>query len=93
MNETLVWCALIFALAYVAKGMLPTYYDMNSARRHSLDNMRDDIYGLEESVEILITRVDAINDAVDANEQELMGAIKRFKDLDETVPGNEARHD
>jgi hypothetical protein len=88
MDDNFVWCALIFALAYVGRNMLPSYYEITSFRRHSLDNMRDDILALEESVEILIERVDAINDAVDKNEQELMGAIKRVEDLDETVTHN-----
>jgi len=63
MDETLIWCALIFALAHVAKGMLPTYYDMNSGRRHSLNNIQNDILALQEGVEILIKRVDAIDNA------------------------------
>ena len=107
MDENFVWCALIFALAYVGRNMLPSYYELTNFRRHGLDNMIDDISRLEESV-------DAINNAVDDNEQELMGAIKRVEDLDETVtrnclrlavledaalsartgkPANEARHD
>ena len=81
MDDNFVWCALIFALAYVARNMLPSYYEITSFRRHSLDNMRDDISRLEQSV-------DAINNAVDDNEQELMGALKKIEDLDETVTHN-----
>jgi chromosome segregation ATPase len=73
--------------------MLPTYYDMNSGRRHSLDNMRDDIYGLEESVETLIKRVDAINNQVDDDEQDLMGALKKIEDMQSDIAGHLTRLD
>jgi hypothetical protein len=66
--------------------MLPSYYEITSVRRHSLDNMRDDISRLEESV-------NAINNAVDDNEQELMGAIKQLEELQSDVAGHLTRLD
>jgi len=93
MDDNMVWCALIFALAYVGRNMLPSYYEITSVRRHSLDNMRDDILSLEESVGILIDRVDAINNAVDDNEQELMGAIKKIEDMQSDIAGHLTRID
>jgi chromosome segregation ATPase len=86
MNETLVWCALIFALAYIGRNMLPSYYELTNVRRHSLDNMRDNILDLEESV-------NAINNAVDDNEQDLMGAIKQLEELQSDVAGHLTRLD
>ena len=93
MDDNFVWCALIFALAYIGRNMLPSYYELTTVRRHSLDNMQDDIYGLEESVEILIKRVDAINNAVDDNEQDLMGALKKIEDMQSDVAGHLTRID
>jgi peptidoglycan hydrolase CwlO-like protein len=93
MDENMVWCALIFALAYVGRNMLPSYYEITSVRRHNLDKMRNDILRLE-------TSVDAINNAVDDNEQELMGALKNIEDMQSDIAGHltriddlEARHD
>ena len=56
-------------------------------------NKQDDIYGLEESVEILIKRVDAINDAVDANEKDLMGALKKIEEMQSDIAGHLTRLD
>ena len=86
MDDNMVWCALIFALAYVGRNMLPSYYEITSVRRHSLDNMRDDILRLE-------TSVDAINNAVDDNEQELMGALKKIEDMQSDIAGHLTRID
>jgi len=93
MDDKMVWCALIFALAYISRNMFPSYYELTNIRRHSLDNMRDDILRLE-------TSVDAINNAVDDNEQELMGALKKIEDMQSDIAGHltriddlEARHD
>ena len=100
MDDNFVWCALIFALAYISRNMLPSYYEITSVRRHSLDNMRDDILALEDSVETLIKRVDAINNQVDDDEQDLMGALKKIEDMQSDIAGHltrmddlEARHD
>ena len=86
MDDNMVWCALIFALAYISRNMLPSYYEITSVRRHSLDNMRDDILRLE-------TSVDAINNAVDDNEQELMGALKKIEDMQSDIAGHLTRID
>jgi hypothetical protein len=93
MDDNVVWCALILAVAYVSRHMLPSYYEITSVRRHSLDNMRDDILALEESVETLIKRVDAINNQVDDDEQDLMGALKKIEDMQSDVAGHLTRLD
>ena len=93
MDDNMVWCALIFALAYVSRNMLPSYYELTNVRRHRLDNMQDDILALEESVEILIERVDAINDAVDENEQTMLAVAKRVEDMQSDVAGHLTRID
>ena len=86
MDDNFVLCALIFALAYVSRNMLPSYYEITSVRRHSLDNMRDNILDLEK-------RADAINDAVDHNEQDLMGALKKIEEMQSDVAGHLTRLD
>jgi hypothetical protein len=86
MDDNFVWCALIFALAYIGRNMLPSYYEITSVRRHSLDNMQDELLVLEE-------RVDAINNAVDDNEQDLMGAIKKIEDMQSDIAGHLTRLD
>jgi predicted nucleic acid-binding Zn-ribbon protein len=80
MDENMVWCALIFALAYVGRNMLPSYYELTNVRRHRLDNMQDDLLALGE-------RVDAINNAVDDNEQDLMDALNRIEVLERKTAG------
>ena len=86
MDDNIVWCALILALAYVSRNMFPSYYEITSVRRHSLDNMRDDILDLEK-------RIDAINNAVDDNEQDLMGALKQIEDMQSDIAGHLTRLD
>ena len=86
MDDNMVWCALIFALAYVGRNMLPSYYEITNVRRHNLDKMRNDILRLE-------TSVDAINNAVDDNEQELMGALKKIEDMQSDIAGHLTRID
>ncbi len=93
MDETLIWCALIGAVAYVTKGAFPSYYELTSFRRHSLDNMHDEIMALEDSVETLIKRVDAINNQVDDDEQDLMGALKKIEDMQSDIAGHLTRLD
>lgn len=86
MDDNVVWCALILAVAYVSRHMLPSYYEITSVRRHSLDNMRDDIIDLEQ-------RVDAINNQVDDDEQDLMGALKKIEDMQSDIAGHLTRLD
>ena len=86
MDDNFVWCALIFAMAYVGRNMLPSYYEMTNLRRHSLDNMRDDISGLEENV-------DAINNAVDGNEQTMLAMGRKLEELQSDVADHLTRLD
>jgi hypothetical protein len=86
MDDNFVWCALIFALAYIGRNMLPSYYEITNVRRHSLDNMQDELLVLEE-------KVDAINNAVDDNEQDLMGALKKIEDMQSDIAGHLTRLD
>jgi hypothetical protein len=72
MDDNFVWCALIFALAYVGRNMLPSYYELTKAK-HS--------------------RIDAINDAVDDNEQTMLAMGKRLEELQSDVAGHLTRLD
>jgi predicted nucleic acid-binding Zn-ribbon protein len=72
MDDNFVWCALIFALAYVGRNMLPSYYELTKAK-HS--------------------RIDAINDAVDDNEQTMLAMGKRLEELQSDIAGHLTRLD
>ena len=115
MDDNMIWCTLIAAVAYSIKDMIPSHYEMfHRARAKDVADVMDEvnhldklfsehnlrICGLEERVEILIKRVDAINDAVDDNEQTMLGMGKKLEDLQSDVAGHltriddlEARHD
>jgi len=72
MDDALIWCALIGAVAYAIKPMLPTYYELTKVRQH---------------------RLDAINDAVDDNEQTMLAMGKKLEDLQSDIAGNLTRID
>jgi chromosome segregation ATPase len=72
MDDNMVWCALIFALAYVGRNMLPSYYELTKAK-HS--------------------RIDAINDAVDDNEQTMLAMGRRLEELQSDIAGYLTRLD
>jgi hypothetical protein len=74
MDDNFVWCALIFALAYIGRNMLPSYYELTSVRRHSLDNMRDDILALEEGA-------DAISEKLEGVQSDVAGHLTRIDDI------------
>ena len=72
MDDNFVWCALIFALAYVGRNMLPSYYELTKAKHG---------------------RIDAINDALDDNEQTMLAMEKKLQDLQSDVAGHLTRLD
>ena len=72
MDDTLIWCALIGAVAYAIKPMLPTYYELTKVSQH---------------------RLDAINDAVDDNEQVMLGMGEELEKLQSDVAGHLTRLD
>jgi hypothetical protein len=74
MDDNVVWCALILAVAYVSRHMLPSYYEITSVRRHSLDNMRDDILALEEGA-------DAISEKLEGVQSDVAGHLTRIDDI------------
>jgi len=67
MDETLIWCALIGAVAYVTKDAFPSYFELTRGRSKH--------------------RLDAINDAVDDNEQTMLAMGKRLEELQSDVAG------
>lgn len=66
MDETLIWCALIGAVAYVTERAFPSYYELTKAK-----------WG----------RIDAINDAVDDNEQTMLAMGKKLEGVQSDVAG------
>ena len=73
MDDNFVWCALIFATAYILRDTLPSYSE--------LSNMYDR------------RRVDAINHAVDDNEQTMLAMGKRLEEVQSDVAGHLTRLD
>ncbi len=86
MDDNVVWCALILALAYISRNMLPSYYELTSFRRHSLDNMHDEIMALED-------RADAISDAVDDSDKTMLAMGKKLGEVQSDVAGHLTRID
>ena len=66
MDETLIWCALIGAVAYVTREAFPSYYELTK-NKHG--------------------RIDAINDAVDDNEQTMLAMGRKLEEVQSDVAG------
>ena len=72
MDETLIWCALIGAVAYVTRAAFPSYYELTKVRQD---------------------RLEAINNAVDDNEQVMLGMGEELEKLQSDVAGHLTRLD
>lgn len=72
MDETLIWCALIGAVAYVTRAAFPSYYELTKVRQD---------------------RLEAINNAVDDNEQVMLGMGEELEKLQSDVAGHLTRID
>lgn len=72
MDENFVWCALIFALAYILRDTLPTYRELTESSSR---------------------RLDAINNAVDDNEQTMLAMGEKLEDLQSDIAGYLTRLD
>lgn len=107
MDDTLIWCALIGAVAYAIKPMLPTYYELTKVSQHRLDAINNAVDDIEQTVL-------AVSKSVEDMQSDVAGHLTRLDDLNETVkhnclrlatlegqmwkamtaaPANEARHD
>ena len=72
MDDTLIWCALIGAVAYVTRAAFPSYYELTKVRQD---------------------RLEAINNAVDDNEQVMLGMGEELEKLQSDVAGHLTRLD
>jgi ParB-like chromosome segregation protein Spo0J len=81
MDETLIWFALIGAVAYIIKPMLPNYYELIKARQSRLDTINDAIDDNERTML-------AIGRKVGDLQSDIAGYLTRLDDLNETVNHN-----
>lgn len=81
MDETLIWCALIGAVAYAIKPMLPTYYELTKVSQHRLDIINDAVDDNEQTVLAVAKRVEDM-------QSDMAGHLTRLDDLNETVEHN-----
>lgn len=107
MDETLIWFAVIGAMAYIIKPMLPNYYELIKARQSRLDTINDAIDDndrtmlaisrkvgdLESDVAGYLTRLDDLNETVTHNCLRLAVLEGAVLDAKAGMPANEARHD
>jgi hypothetical protein len=73
----LIWLALICAITYTIKPMLPDYLDLTRDRRSRIDGLRD----------MLADQHQTVFAVVNANEQ-LQRRIEKLEKLEETVEHN-----
>lgn len=107
MDETLIWCALIGAVAYVTRAAFPSYYELTKVRQDRLEainNAVDDneqvMLGMGEELEKLqsdvaghLTRLDDLNETVEHNCLRLATLEGQMWKAVTAAPANEARHD
>lgn len=94
MNETLIWCALIGAAAYVIRGAVPSYYQLTSNRpKARLDAVIDDLDDLEQKVTGLLDQIKDLDETVTHNCLRLAVLEDAALKARTGTPANEARHD
>lgn len=97
MDETLIWCALIGAAAYVIRGAVPSYYQLTSNRPYArLDAVNDDLDDLEQEVAGLRKRIEGLeklDETVTHNCLRLAVLEDAALKAKTGSPANEARHD
>lgn len=107
MDETLIWCALIGAVAYVTRAAFPSYYELTKVRQDRLEainNAVDDneqvMLGMGEELEALrsdvaghLSRMDDLNKTVEHNCLRLATLEEQMWKAKTAAPANETRHD
>lgn len=107
MDETLIWCALIGAVAYVTRAAFPSYYELTKIRQDRLDIINDAVDDNEQTMLAMGKKLEDL-------QSDLAGYFTRLGDMGETVehscwrlatleeqmwkaktaaPANETRHD
>ena len=108
MDDTLIWCALIGAVAYVTKDAFPNYFELTRGRsKHRLDAINDAVDDMEQTVLAVaklvedmrsdaaghLTRLDDLNETVEHNCLRLATLEEHMWKAKTATPANEARHD
>ena len=88
MDDTLIWCALIGAVAYAIKPMLPTYYELTKVSQHRLDAINDAVDDNEQTVLAVVGENEKLQRRLEVLESDVGGHLTRLDDLDETVEHN-----
>lgn len=88
MDDTLIWCALIGAVAYAIKPMLPTYYELTKVSQHRLDAINDAVDDMEQTVLAIGSANEKMQRRLEVLESDAGGSLTRLDDLNETVEHN-----
>ena len=75
MTDTLIWCALIGAVAYAIKPMLPTYYELTKVSQHRLDIINDAVDDNEQTMLAMGKKLEDL-------QSDVAGHLTRIDDLD-----------
>lgn len=78
MDEALIWCALIGAVAYAIKPMLPTYYELTKVSQHRLDLINDTIDDNEQTMLAMGKKLEEL-------QSDIAGYLTRLDDLEARV--------
>ena len=97
MDETLIWCALIGAVAYVTRAAFPSYYELTRGRaKHRLDAINDAVDDMEQEMAGILQRIEELeklDETVTHNCLRLAVLENAALDARAGSPANEARHD
>jgi hypothetical protein len=80
MDETLIWCALIGAVAYVTRGAFPSYYELTKAKHGRIDAINDQVDDNEQTML-------AMGKKIEDMQSDIAGHLTRIDDLEENVRG------
>ena len=75
MDDTLIWCALIGAVAYAIKPMLPTYYELTKVSQHRLDIINDAVDDNEQTMLAMGKKLEDL-------QSDIAGHLTRLDDID-----------
>lgn len=75
MDETLIWCALIGAVAYVTRGAFPSYYELTKAKHGRIDAINDQVDDNEQTML-------AMGKKIEDMQSDIAGHLTRLDDID-----------
>ena len=82
MDDTLIWCALIGAVAYAIKPMLPTYYELTKVSQHRLDAINDAVDDNEQTMLAIGSANEKMQRRLEVLESDVGGHLTRLDDLE-----------